>query len=681
MKLTAIALLWLAIGVVSGPANASLPHFTAEDIFELEYVTSPTSSPNGRYVMYSRNSHNIMTDSTDSRLWLYDIKTQQHSPLFADHFNYQQATWSPQSDRIAFVSNQSGKAQLYVHYLSANRTALISHLPMPIRDLSWSPDGQWLAFTMQVDDNKASMVKMPSKPKGATWSDPVVVIDRARYHADGQGILPPAYRHLFVIPAVGGTERQLTSGRFDHQGPLAWTPDSQAILFSANLNDDWEYEVLEADLYAVELTGQKLVQITNAPGRESTPVFSASGKHLAYLSAHNRPAPYRHQTLNLMHWEDKSSSALLTDVDISVSDPQWLGDKYIYFTYDQDGLRKLARVTPKGKWQTLTDTLSGTTLGRPYLSGDFTVSPSGWVAYTHGTAQRPADLAIIKGNGPVEVVTALNDDVLAHRTLGEVHEIRYTSSFDNTPIQGWYITPPNFDPSKKYPLILEIHGGPHLAYGPHFSAEMQRYAAQGYVVFYDNHRGSSSYGEQFALLLNNKYSSEEDFADHNSGVDAMLAKGFIDEKNLFITGGSAGGIASAYAIGLTDRFAAAAVAKPVINWLSKVLTGDSYLYQMPNQFPGAPWENVEHYWKRSPLSLVGNVKTPTLLITGEQDRRTPMSETEQFYQALKLRRVDTVMVRVPGASHGIASRPSRMIAKIEHILAWFEKYKTVPSGE
>jgi acylaminoacyl-peptidase len=258
--------------------------------------------------------------------------------------------------------------------------------------------------------------------------------------------------------------------------------------------------------------------------------------------------------------------------------------------------------------------------------------------------------------------------------MGKVSEISYPSSFDGEMIHAWYITPPGFDESKKYPLLVEIHGGPHLAYGPHFSAELQRYAAEGYVVFYANHRGSSSYGERFAMLLDGKYSSKEDFADHNSGVDAMIAKGFIDENNLFIAGGSAGGIASAYAIGLTDRFNAAAITKPVINWVSKVLTADSYLGQIRNQFPGLPWEHLEHYWQRSPLSLVANVTTPSLIMTGEEDRRTPMSESEQFYQALKLKKVDAALVRVPGAAHSIASTPSRMIAKIEHTLAWFKLY-------
>ena len=286
---------------------------------------------------------------------------------------------------------------------------------------------------------------------------------------------------------------------------------------------------------------------------------------------------------------------------------------------------------------------------------------------------------MIKHESP-GVITALNDDLLNYRSLGEVLEIVYSSSFDGQEIQGWYITPPNFDPSKRYPLILEIHGGPYSAYGPHFSAELQLMAAAGYIVFYDNYRGSLSYGEDFALLLQHKYSSEEDFADHMSGIDALIERGIVDSKNLFIAGGSAGGIA-ACAIGLTVNFNAAVAAKPVINWVSKTLTADSMVGQIYHQFPGPPWEHLDHYWKRSPLSLVGNVITPTLLITGDKDRRTPISETEQFYQALRLRGIDSAMVRLPGASHGIARRPSRLITKVDHTLAWFERYRIEKSND
>lgn len=675
MRLAAVCLLVLSWLFAMTSAQAS-NLFTAEDIFDLEYASDPQVSPDGKHVVYVRNSNNIMTDGKNRSLWLINVKTGAQTPLFSDGKQYSQPRWSNDSKKIAFVSNLSGSNQIHVHYVAENRTAMLSQLQGGVSSLTWSPDDKSLAFSHFVNGKPAVSAKMPKKPKGAKWAKPVVVIDKAYYQADGRGLVKPGYSHIFVIPSEGGTERQLTSGDFHHRGKLTWTRDGKSIVFSANRIAEWEYETLEGDLWQVNVKDGKMTQITNAPGDEFSPEFSADGKKLAYLTTSNALNPYRNAKLNIMDWRSKKSNLIAKDFDRSIRNPQWISSSSLAFAYDDFGKRKVATISTKGKIKDLTDTLSGTTLGRPYISGGFAANKSGKIVFTHGTSQRPSNVAMTSSKGKVTQLTALNEDLLGHKTLGKVHEINYKSSFDGEPIQGWYITPPNFDPSKKYPLILEIHGGPHLAYGPHFSAELQRFAAEGYVVFYDNHRGSSSYGERFAMLLKYKYSSKEDFADHDSGVDAMVDLGFVDSKNLFIAGGSAGGIATAYAIGLTDRFAAAVVVKPVINWLSKVLTADSGLRQIPTQFPGMPWEHVEHYWQRSPMSLVGNVTTPTMLMTGEEDLRTPMAQTEQYYQALKLRKIDTVLVKVPGAPHGIAGKPSRMIAKIENTLAWFKKYQT-----
>ena len=258
---------------------------------------------------------------------------------------------------------------------------------------------------------------------------------------------------------------------------------------------------------------------------------------------------------------------------------------------------------------------------------------------------------------------------MGHKVLGAVEEIWYESSFDKRKIHGWIVKPPDFDPSKKYPFILEIHGGPRANYGPRFTAEIQLYAAAGYVVLYVNPRGSTSYGSEFAKLIDPGYPSQ-DHDDLMSGVDAILTKGYVDPERLFITGGSAGGLLSSWAIGKTNRFRAAVVAKPVMNWFSKELTTDS-VDQYKYVFGKLPWEDPEKYFKHSPISLVGNVKTPTMVMVGESDHRTPPSEAEQFYQALKLQKVDTVFVRIPGASHGITTRPSNLIGKVAHVLQWF----------
>ncbi|MCH8501574.1 MAG: S9 family peptidase [Aliidiomarina sp.] len=659
-------------------ANEQMRVFTAEDIFALEWANDVQVAPDGKHVVYVRHSNDIMTDSTRRSLWLVDVKSGQHSPLFADEHQYSSPRWSPDGKRLAFISNQSGAAQIHVYWFEQDKSARITDVRRAPSDITWSPNGKHIAFSQEVlapATEFARSVYRPKRPEGARWSEPAIVVERAYYQADGRGLLDSAYRQLFVVSSEGGAERQLTSGDYNHGGTLAWTPDSSAIVFSANRRDDWEFHSLEANLYQVNVANAEVSSLVAEPGRQSQPVFSPDGRYLAFLHASGEAVPYRNAKLHVMDWRSGDVNELLSDFDRSIESPSWLNNNTVVFQYADQGQLKIARIAARGGRLTdlVSDVATGSN-GRPYLGGMFTSSGNGVVAFTHGTAHRLGNVGIWQG-GNERVLTALNENLLGQRKLGEVHEFRYTSSYDETEIHGWYITPPGFDPEQQYPLLLEIHGGPHLAYGPYFAAELQRYAAAGYVVFYNNYRGSTSYGKDFAMLLDNNYSSPYDFADHMSGIDALIAKGFIDASNLFITGGSAGGIATAYAIGLTDRFNAAVATNPVINWVSKVLTADSYLSQIPNQFPGLPWDEHEHYWQRSPLSLVGNVTTPTLLFTGENDRRTPISDSEQFYQALQLLGVDTAMVRVPGASHGVSSRPSRMIMKVEHALAWFERYK------
>ncbi|CAB9492840.1 alpha/beta hydrolase family protein [Alteromonas macleodii] len=645
--------------------------FQSEDIFNLEYVSDVQISPDGKNIAYVRRSNDIMSDSSRANVWLASVDGKSNRPLLSSKKSYYSIRWSPDGSRLAYLSNAEGKPQLYVRWMDTGQTALVTNVTSSPSNITWSPDGKYIAFTMSVDAKEKPLeVNMPKKPDGAKWSPSFEYITKARYQADGKGVLDPAYTHIFIVPSDGGTARQLTSGNYHHKGRLSFAPNGKKIYFSANRSDNWEYEPLEADIFSVDMKGN-IEQLTQAKGRESSPVVSPDGKHIAYAYRDDEKVMYKNSYLYVMNSNGSEQRNITKDIDNSVSNFYWKDNKRIYFQQSVRGLVQVNTVSLSGRVKTVASGLGGTTLGRPYVFGTYH-AVGDVVAYTKGRTDRPADLFVTTKNE--RQLTALNEDVLGHKQLGEVKEIVYQSSIDGEEIQGWYILPPNYDSSKTYPLILEIHGGPNLAYGPVFTAELQRMAAEGYVVFYDNHRGSTGYGERFALLLQGKYSSEYDFADHMSGVDALIEKGIADPERLFITGGSAGGIASAYAIGLTNRFKAAVVAKPVINWLSKVLTADSGLYQIPFQFPGKPWDNVEHYWKRSPLSLVGNVTTPTMLITGVEDKRTPMSETEQFYQALKLQKVDSVLVKVPGSPHGIASKPSRMIGKVENILAWFKKY-------
>ena len=404
------------------------------------------------------------------------------------------------------------------------------------------------------------------------------------------------------------------------------------------------------------------------------PALSPDGTQIAYLGYDDRKAAYNDTHLYLAQADGSAPRRLAADLDRSVDDLRWAADgRSLIIQYVDEGVTRLGRVDLAGKLTPIPADLGGGGLDRPYSGGAFDAA-GGTVAWTRTTTQRPADLMIQRAGRTIQA-TRLNEDLLGDRTLGRVEYLPVNSSIDGRTVPAWLVYPPNFDPRKTWPLILEIHGGPNTSYGPTFATDMQLYAAAGYVVLYTNPRGSTSYGEAFANLIDKNYPGP-DYDDLMSAVDAAIARGFVDERNLFVTGGSGGGVLTSWIIGKTDRFRAAAPQKPVINWTTEALTSDIPVLTAGYWFAKPPWEDQAGYWARSPLSLVGNVKTPTLVVVGERDYRTPVSESEQYYQALQLRGVPSALVIVPGASHGgIAARPSQSGAKASAILAWFEKYR------
>ncbi len=650
--------------------------FNQLDVFELEYGSDPQISPDGRHVVYVRNFMDIMADRVRSNLWIINFDGSEHRPLTSGNNNYSSPRWSPDGERLLYSSNADGPSQLYMRWMDTGHAAKITNFTKSAGSVTWSPDGKSIAFTMFVDEKPAQFAKMPPKPEGAEWAKPAIYIDKLVYRADGAGYLDPGYRHIFVVPSEGGSPRQLTFGDFNHNGPLAWTPDSRLIIFSANRHSDWEYNNNNSEIYRVLLDDGEIDVLTDRNGPDSSPVLSPDGSKIAYLGFDDQLHGYHVTKLYFMNVDSRRSFVVTGDFDRDVQEPYWnSGSDGLYFRYDTEGNTKIAHVDLNGNVETLAGDVGGLSLGRPYSGGTYSVTPDGRFAFTHSRPDHPADIAVGQsGSDDIRIITALNEDLLGHKKLSETEEIWYHSTFDNRMIQGWVVKPADFDPEKEYPLILEIHGGPFANYGDRFSAEVQLYASAGYAVLYTNPRGSTSYGKQFGNLIHHNYPGE-DYDDLMSGVNAALDLGYIDEDNLFVTGGSGGGVLSAWIVGKSDRFAAAVVAKPVINWYSFVLTSDSYPFFYKYWFPGFPWDHQDHYMKRSPLSLVGNVSTPTMLLTGEADHRTPISESEQFYQALKLRQVDAAMVRIPDASHGITARPSNLIKKVAHVLAWFEKYR------
>ena len=646
------------------------------DVFGLEWASDPQISPDGEHVVYMRNFMDVMSDRRRSNLWILSTTGDDHRPLTTGLGNDSSPRWSPDGERLLYTASDDGSTQLFVRWMDTGQTARLTQLPSSPSGIAWSPDGRSIAFSMRVEERSEKLVELPEAPDGAQWAEEAVVVDKLIYRADGAGMLEGGYYQMFVLSADGGTPRQLTTGAYHHRGRPVWTPDGRTLLFSANRHDDWEYDPANSEIYEISVSDATIRPLTDRQGPDQSPAISPDGRHLAYLGYDDRIQGYQVTALYVMDRESGTSRRLTGGLDRSVQSPIWShGNDGVFFSYHNHGNTKIAFVSLDSKVQVVAADVGGTSIGRPYSSGSFSVAKDGRFAFTHSQVDHPADVAVgRRGKTDVHRLTRLNDDLLGHKELGAVEEIWYESGHDGRRIQAWIVKPPGFDPAKKYPLILEIHGGPFTNYGDRFAVEPQLYAAAGYVVLYANPRGSTSYGEEFGNLIHHAYPGH-DYDDLMSGVDQVVGQGFVDPDNLFVTGGSGGGVLTAWIVGKTDRFRAAVSAKPVINWTSFALTADSYNIFYKYWFPGFPWDHPEHYMKRSPLSLVGNVSTPTMLLTGEADYRTPISESEQYYQALKLRRIDTTLVRIPGASHGIATRPSNLMTKVAHILGWFAKYR------
>ncbi len=672
-----LAVVLTAAAAVPSAAEAVESPLKPMDVFDLQWVSDPQISPDGRSIAYVRMRMDIKTDRPHGVIWLTGADGKHSRPLSSSD-DSMRPRWSPDGTRIAYLGTGSdGSKQLFVYWTDSNVTAAISHFTESPTSLAWSPDGRWLAFTMPVAaERKPLKVELPEAPKGAKWADPPKLIDRMVFRADGEGYLPNSFSQLFVVAADGGAARQLTRGDYDHAGAPAWSADGKSVLIAANLRADADCEPIDTEIYRIDLSDDSMHALTDRRGPDYSPAVSPDGKHIAYLGFDDKRLGYQATQLYVMDADGTHSHSLTASLDRDAAAPRWSGDgKQLFFQYGDRGSIKLAAIDLAGRMRVVADDLGGADITRPYTGGSFTVAAAGAganvrFAYMQAAPLAPPALATGTSARDIATLTALSENLLGNRVLGAVEGTVIDSSVDGRKIQGWIIKPPNFNPARKYPLLLEIHGGPFASYGASFSAELQLYAAAGYVVLYLNPRGSTGYGEEFADLIHHDY-PDKDFDDLMSGVDEVLKKGYVDPKRLFVTGGSGGGVLTAWIVGHTDRFRAAVVVKPVINWASFVLTADMANYFYRYWFEGYPWDHLQDYWKRSPLAYVGNVQTPTMLMTGEVDYRTPSTEAEQFYEALKLRKIDTALVRVPNASHDISARPSLLIAKVSYVLAWF----------
>ena len=661
---------WLAL-LLATPIAAQQPaaqpaspsKLTLDSYFDLEDVQDPQLSPDGKQIIYTRRWVDKLNDRWESSLWIMNADGSRSRALV----NGSNAIWSPDGTRIAYLQRgEPSGTQIWVRFMDGDAAPTqITRLTETPSDVQWSPDGKSLAFRMLVMQKDDGMrIAMPSAPKGAKWVEPPRVVTKLQYRRDRQGFVDDGFRQLFLVPADGGTPKQITSGPWEAGAP-EWTPDGKSLVFSSLRTENSEYAWRESEIYSVDIAGGQVRQLTNRKGPDNGAAVSPSGKLIAYTGYDSTNATYQDSHLYVMNADGSNRRALAENFDRSPGSLTWAKDESgIYFTAESDGWRNvyfqpLAGGEPRP-----------VTKGSQMLSISST-DKAGNIVGVMSTSLRPNDVAIFSPKNPTpKLLTAVNDDILSGKTLGQVEEIWYPTS-DGMKIQGWIVKPPGFDPKKKYPMMLTIHGGPHAMYNGAFNFAYQDHASSGYVVLYTNPRGSTGYGSAFGNAIKNAYPGK-DFNDLMAGVDTVINRGYIDTRNLFVYGCSGGGVLTAWTVGHTDRFAAAVSQCPVINWMSFVGTTDGASWY--NNFEKYPWEDPSEHLRRSPLMYVGNVKTPTMLMTGVNDLRTPISQTEEFYEALKVRKIPTAMIRFNDEWHGTSSRPSNYLRTQLYLRAWFDKY-------
>ena len=679
----------LAIGLAVGLGRAAAAQQPAADkmvgvadFLDLEEVGDPQISPDGKVIVYTRSHVDKINDRPENEIWIMNADGSRNRFLVKGGG----PIWSPDGTRIAYVAAaESPKgAQIFVRYMDAEGAVTqITRVTEGPRSIHWSPDGRWISFAAMVPKRPDWPIDMPPAPPGAKWTPGPRIVDRLHFRADRTGYTEPGYLHLFVVPSDGGSPRQLTSGdwsvgaAFDGNVLAAahdWTPDGKTILFDGLAEPTGDKTFFESNIYAVDVATGAMRRLTPERGFWAGPVVSPDGKQVAYGGRSYLPVVWQTSDLHVMNIDGSNPRDLTRQFDREMGG---LGGGTAKWAPDGSGLY----VSPQDRGtQNLVFVPAGGGPIRPITTGNqmfslSSMSKAGDMVGVRTSFQKPGDVVRVaidkKAGTQVSQLTDVNDDVLGGKKLASAEEIWYPSS-GGARIQGWIVKPPNFDASRKYPMLLEIHGGPQGMYGVNFDMMWQVFAAQGYVVLFTNPRGSTGYGDTFVRAIEKAYPSV-DYDDLMAGVDTVVGRGYVDPKQLYVSGCSGGGVLSSWVIGHTNRFAAAAVRCPVIDWTSMAGQTDVPLFTY-SFFDKPFWEDPTAWFKQSSLAYVGNVTTPTLLMTGVLDMRTPMPQTEEFYSALKMRGVDAKLLRFEGEWHGTESIPSNWMRTMLYMMSWFKQH-------
>ena len=692
-KITIIISLFMMCLVIVG-ASAAYAHDSEEDhniqlvdYLDYETVSNPQISPDGSTVLYSRRRIDKLKDKFTSSVWMMDSDGQNKRQLLKGGA----AKWSPDGSRIAYLSkDDNGKSQIFIRHMDASGLASqITSFEHPPRSFYWSPDGSKIAFVARVPLKNDWTVKLPGKPKGAKWTKDPTVIDTLHYRQDRVGYTNSGFDHIFVVPTTGGTPRQLTEGDWNvglrgigviaGSPILSWSPDGKKLAFDGPAKPVENPHWFESHINVVNIRSGEVETLTEGRGTFGSPQFSPDGKHIAYSGYPSHDTSYPVPKLYVMEADGRENRILAEDMADGPSSLNWsTNSREIYFTMNDSGSRNIQAANLSGD-------VKAVTTGSQVI-GLSSLSDNGMAAVTVTRSNLPGAIAVTSLGRKVtklKPITEVNADIFEDKAFGKVEEIWYESEAETgetAEVQGWIVYPPNFDEDKSYPLLLSIHGGPHAMYNSGFNFTFQEFAARGYVVLYTNPRGSTGYGSEFANAIRHRYPGPVDYADLMNGVDAVLDRGFVDADRMFVTGCSGGGVLTTWVIAQTNRFKAAAALCPVTNWIGMSGTTDvvGWLY---NFFPKPFWEDPKPWLDHSTIMQVGSVETPTLLMTGTKDLRTPLGEAEEYFAALKIRGVPTRLVPMVNEAHGTRSIPSNYLRTSLMMRKWFDEYNPAKIAE
>ncbi len=672
----------VAIAIIGGTAlhgqeTRSSTLLTTEHYLDWERVRDAQISPDGSRIVYTREHVNKVEDKWESETWMLTGDGSEHRFLVKGS----SARWSPDGKRLLYVAEGEPKgSQVFVRWVDADGPATqVTHVMETPRNVRWSPDGKLIAFSMFVPEQEKWTISMPSEPKGAKWTPPPRAVSTLHYRQDRVGFLEDGYTHLFVVPADGGTPRQLTMGKWSvgagelrAAATLDWTPDSAAIVFDGNRDGDADLKYQLSQLYAVDVKTGAIRDLVSKPGSWGDPSVSPDGRLVAFTGYEPSGRTHTVSDLFVIPIGGGTMRKITGSYDRNPNNLVWAPDgSGIYFDADDRGSRNVQFASIDGG-------VKAVTTGTHVLTFD-SASRDLTAAGTLSDPGHPQDIVRVSLRQPTKIakLTDVNGDVLTGKQLAKVEEVWYTSTA-NTKVQGWIVKPPSFDAAKKYPLILEIHGGPFSMYNVAFNWMFQNFAANDFIVLYTNPRGSTGYGSDFSNGIDHNYPGP-DYDDLMAGVDTVVAKGYIDTTRMYVSGCSGGGVLSSWVIGKTDRFAAAAVRCPVIDWISMAGHTDVPLFTY-SFFKKPFWEDPTDWLAHSSLMTVGKVTTPTLLMTGILDRRTPMPQTEEYYAALKVKGVPTKLLQFNDEYHGTGSKPSNYIRTQLYMMSWFNRYTRQAGG-